>query len=52
MFNGPNGAGKGDKPRRGISLKDWDKRWEKIFGNKSVTKNILKVKKRGNNGNR
>ena len=31
MFSGPNGAGKGDKPRMGISPREWAKRWEKIF---------------------
>ena len=36
MFSGPNGAGKGDKPRMGISPNEWAKRWNKIFGNKKV----------------
>ena len=32
MFKGPNGAGKGDKPRpNSISKKEYDKRWDKIF---------------------
>ena len=31
MFSGPNEAGKGDKPRMGISPREWAKRWEKIF---------------------
>ena len=35
MFSGPNGAGKGDKPRMGISPNEWAKRWDKIFGNKN-----------------
>jgi hypothetical protein len=35
MFNGPNGVGKGDKPRMGISQTEWAKRWDKIFGNKN-----------------
>jgi hypothetical protein len=30
-------AGKGDARRSGISAKDWDQRWEKIFGKKSNT---------------
>lgn len=35
MFKGPNGAGKGDKPRpTSISKKDYDKRWDKIFKKK------------------
>ena len=25
-------AGKGDKPRIGISLDEWEDKWEKIFG--------------------
>jgi len=25
-------AGKGDKPRVGISLDEWEEKWEKIFG--------------------
>ena len=37
MFNGPNGAGKGDKPRgMKISRKEFEDRWDKIFGNKKV----------------
>jgi hypothetical protein len=35
MFSGPNGAGKGDKPRIGIPSEEWAKRWDKIFGNKN-----------------
>ena len=32
MFKGPNGAGKGDRPRpTSISKKEYDKRWDKIF---------------------
>ena len=32
MFKGPNGAGKGDKPRpTSISRKEYDKRWDNIF---------------------
>ena len=27
-------AGKGDKIRKGISLDEWEKRWEKIFSKK------------------
>ena len=42
MFNGPNGAGKGDKPRQGIPMKQWEERWEKIFRHKGVNKNIFK----------
>ena len=35
MFKGPNGVGKGDEPRpMTISKKEYEKRWEKIFGKK------------------
>ena len=35
MFKGPNGAGKGDKPRpTSISRKEYEERWDKIFKNK------------------
>lgn len=45
MFNGPNGVGKGDKPRgMKISKKEFDKRWDRIF---NTTK-----KKDNKNGNR
>jgi hypothetical protein len=43
MFNGPNGVGKGDKPRSmKISRKEFEKRWEQIFGHKGVNKDIFK----------
>jgi len=48
VFNGPNGAGKGDKPRAmKISQKEFEKRWDKIFN-----KNKNKRKKVKENGNR
>tara|TARA_B100000131_G_C17884651_1_gene519743 strand:- start:493 stop:636 length:144 start_codon:yes stop_codon:yes gene_type:complete len=32
MFKGPNGAGKGDKPRpMSIDRKEYEERWKKIF---------------------
>ena len=35
MFRGPNGVGKGDKPRDiGISQKEYAKRWDAIFNKK------------------
>ena len=44
MFNGPNGAGKGDKPRpTAISRKEYDKRWDKIF-KKKKDKNVKRKK--------
>ena len=44
MFKGPNGAGKGDKPRpTSISRKEYDKCWDKIF--KKTKDNNVKRKK-------
>ena len=35
MYRGPNGVGKGDKPRAiGISQKEFAKRWDAIFNKK------------------
>ena len=34
VFNKKSEAGKGDKPRIGISPQEWGKRWERIFGPK------------------
>jgi hypothetical protein len=45
MFRGPNGTGKGDKPRgMNISQKEFSERWDKIFNKKK--------KKDSKNGNR
>jgi|TARA_R100000995_G_scaffold35857_1_gene16383 hypothetical protein len=54
MFNGPNGAGKGDKPRgMKISRKEFEDRWDKIFNHKGLTKDIFKNKKKeSKSGNR
>jgi hypothetical protein len=38
IYKTPNGAGKGDKPRIGISQKEWEKRWEKVFRKKESPK--------------
>jgi|TARA_Y100000310_G_C20411177_1_gene682061 hypothetical protein len=38
VFHKKSEAGKGDKPRFGISSKEWGERWEKIFGKKSNKK--------------
>jgi hypothetical protein len=44
MYRGPNGVGKGDKPRAiGISQKEFSKRWDLIFN-----KNKKKGTKSGN----
>tara|TARA_R100001015_G_C4633360_1_gene198173 strand:- start:163 stop:315 length:153 start_codon:yes stop_codon:yes gene_type:complete len=43
MFNGPNGAGKGDKPRpMSISKTEYDKRWKKIFNKHRLEKAGIK----------
>jgi hypothetical protein len=35
IYSKPNGAGKGDTPRpMSISKKEYEKRWNKIFGKK------------------
>ena len=49
IFNKSNGAGKGDVPRPlSISKKEYEKRWEKIFGKKKKGKkqcgNYLKIR--------
>ena len=39
IFNKSNGAGKGDVPRpMSISKKEYEKRWNKIFGKKEKGK--------------
>ena len=30
-FHEGSEAGKGDVPRRGITLEEWDEKWEKVF---------------------
>ena len=32
IFHKKSDAGKGDVPRRGISVQEWADRWDKIFG--------------------
>jgi hypothetical protein len=34
IFTKKSDAGKGDSPRSGISIWEWEKRWEVIFGKK------------------
>jgi len=38
IYKKPNGAGKGDKPRMGVSQKEWEKKWERIFRKKDTPK--------------
>jgi hypothetical protein len=34
IFHRKSSAGKGDTPRMGITLDEWEKRYEKVFHNK------------------
>jgi len=34
IFHNPDGAGKGDKPRKGSDLKKYRENWKKIFKKK------------------
>ena len=34
IFTNKSSAGKGDSPRKGVSIDEWGKKWEKIFGKK------------------
>ena len=34
VFHKKSEAGKGDRPRLGITLDEWEKKYEKIFGKK------------------
>ena len=53
MKNKYSDAGKGDKLRRNISPKEWDKRWKKIFNTTGSSKrqvystNACKMEKNG-----
>ena len=49
VFTKRSEAGKGDTPRRGISIDDWGKKWEKIFGKK---KRVVRPHKTDNNGSK
>jgi|15BtaG_2_1085339.scaffolds.fasta_scaffold14953_2 hypothetical protein len=49
MFHKESSAGKGDLPRRGISIDEWDKKWEKIFGKK---KKFIRSHKTDNSGSK
>tara|TARA_B100000029_G_C16902574_1_gene714661 strand:+ start:195 stop:392 length:198 start_codon:yes stop_codon:yes gene_type:complete len=48
VFTKKSSAGKGDKPRQGITQDEWEKKWEKIFRPKSNKKrdSIQVVRKR------
>ena len=49
VFTKKSSAGKGDSPRRGISLDEWDKKWEAIFGKK---KKPIRSHKSNNSGSK
>jgi|TARA_B100001063_G_C16278370_1_gene317939 hypothetical protein len=45
MFKGPNGVGKGDKPRgMKISRREFENRWDKIFKHNGLSKEIFEDK--------
>ena len=39
-------AGKGDKIRKGISINEWEKKWEKIFNQKKKSVRPLQSNKK------
>ena len=49
IYTNKTSAGKGDSPRRNISLDEWDKKWEKIFGKK---KKPIRPHKTNNSGSK
>jgi hypothetical protein len=49
IFSGKSSAGKGDSPRKGVSIDEWGKKWEKIFGKK---KKSVRSHKTDNSGSK
>ena len=49
VFTKKSSAGKGDSPRRNISLDEWDKKWEKIF---NKTKKSVRSHQTDNSGSK
>jgi len=49
IFTNKSSAGKGDSPRRGISIDEWEKKWDKIFGK---TKRSVRSHKTDNSGSK
>ena len=52
VFHKKSDAGKGDVPRIGITLGEWEERWEKVFKpkvflNQGMKKLINKIKDQG-----
>tara|TARA_Y100000296_G_scaffold43941_1_gene50408 strand:- start:800 stop:985 length:186 start_codon:yes stop_codon:yes gene_type:complete len=48
VFTKRSEAGKGDSPRRGISVDEWGKKWEAIF--RSKKKKLVRSHKSNNSG--
>jgi hypothetical protein len=48
IFHRKSTAGKGDTPRLGITLDEWEKRYEKIFRNKE--ERIIRPSESNNSG--
>jgi len=49
IFTNKSSAGKGDSPRRGISIDEWEKNWDKIFSKK---KKSIRPHKTDNSGSK
>ena len=49
IFTNKSSAGKGDSPRRGISIDEWEEKWEKIFRKK---KKSVRPHKTDNSGSK
>ena len=49
VFHKKSEAGKGDTPRLGITLDEWEKKYEKIFGKK---KKSIRSHKSNNSGSK
>ena len=49
IFTKKSSAGKGDTPRKGISIDEWEKKWEKIFHKK---KKLVRPHQTDNSGSK
>ena len=50
IFHKKSDAGKGDIPRRSISIDEWEKKWEAIF--RSKKKKFIRSRKTNNSGSK
>ena len=50
IFHKKSDAGKGDIPRRNISIDEWEKKWEAIF--RSKKKKFIRSHKTNNSGSK